>query len=405
MMKNSLAIVSTLVFGIASLASCKSGSDSNAGSETATNAAAASASESATTPVSVERKTTSPGIAIRNLNAQVESATQRVARNSKDLAARENLLAVLLSRTQYLGSFGDFEIAQRVVDESRALKLDTKRVAIMSARFLSSIHKFDEALSELDKADALEGDTSSLRETIAIATGLGSAEIVAARSKIAGAHPSYATLTKLAAAQSSMKLFAEADKSYQQALDAYKDVSPFPIAWIAFQRGVMWGESAGDDKKAYDFYMAAVARLPSYVVANVHLSELEVERGNASAAIERLRRIVEETSDPEPASRLAQFLAETDAAEAAVFAKKAQDGYERWLSIYPLAFADHACEFYLGAGNNPKRALELATLNLENRKTERAFGLAIEAAEAAGETTLACKLASEAKQPGPKNCD
>ena len=130
-----------------------------------------------------------------------------------------------------------------------------------------------------------------------------------------------------------------------------------------------------------------------------------MERGETVNALGRLRRIVDSTQDPEPASRLAQFLAETDAGAAAEFAQKARDGYEGWLSKFPLAFADHACEFYLGAGKNPKRALELGSANLANRKTKRAYGLAIEAAEAAEDIELACRLASEAQLPGPETCE
>ena len=97
---------------------------------------------------------------MRNLNAQVESAIARIARTPTDLAARENLLALLLSRTQYFGSFADFTSAQELVDETEALNLDAKRVALMRAQFLSSVHKFDEALKELDEADTLGSELS-----------------------------------------------------------------------------------------------------------------------------------------------------------------------------------------------------------------------------------------------------
>jgi hypothetical protein len=33
-----------------------------------------------------------------------------------------------------------------------------------------------------------------------------------------------------------------------------------------------------------------------------------------------------------------------------------------------LAFADHGAEFYSGSGNNPRRAFELASINLANRQ-------------------------------------
>jgi len=54
----------------------------------------------------------------------------------------------------------------------------------------------------------------------------------------------------------------------------YRDVSPFPIAYVAFQRGVMWAELANAPERALPLYREAVERLPGYVVANVHLAEL-----------------------------------------------------------------------------------------------------------------------------------
>ena len=54
---------------------------------------------------------------------------------------------------------------------------------------------------------------------------------------------------------------------------------------------------------------------------------------------------------------------------------------------HPEAFADHAAEFWLAAGADPDKALRLARMNLDVRKTPRAYDLlacAISASEAAG---------------------
>jgi hypothetical protein len=63
---------------------------------------------------------------------------------------------------------------------------------------------------------------------------------------------------------------------------------------------------------------------------------------------------------------------------------KARRRYEALLVRHPLAFADHAAEFYLGPGADAERAWQLARRNLANRETPRAFQLAIEAARATG---------------------
>jgi hypothetical protein len=48
-------------------------------------------------------------------------------------------------------------------------------------------------------------------------------------------------------------------------------------------------------------------------------------------------------------------------------------GFEELLRRYPLAFADHAAEFYAGSGDDCRRALELARANVANRPTRRAI--------------------------------
>ncbi len=54
---------------------------------------------------------------------------------------------------------------------------------------------------------------------------------------------------------------------------------------------------------------------------------------------------------------------------------------------HPEAFADHAAEFWLAAGANPNKALRLARMNVEIRKTPRAYGLLAQAV-AANEVNL-----------------
>jgi lipopolysaccharide biosynthesis regulator YciM len=332
-------------------------------------------------PSDVERVSTSPDIALSNFFAQLSSAHSRVEAMPTDMNAREVLVGLLLSRAHYLGTYDDFDTAFEVVDEARRLGLNAVRVSILRARVLSAVHEFDAALQELDNADQLQSqdshqyETSSLRASIELAQGHPHHSTLLERSESASLYPSYNSLTQLAAVQSADEQFAAADRSYYEALLSYRDVSPFPIAWVAFQRGLMWGESADDSERAFELYQVAVQRLPQYVVGNVHLAELEFVHGEEEKAINRLEAIVNRTRDPEPASRLAEFLQERDPARAAAYKEQARQGYETYLERYPLAFADHAAEFYLGAGDDSQRALELALRNLRNRKTPRAYDL------------------------------
>ncbi len=347
-------------------------------------------------PEQTPSRTTSPDIAVANLNGQIDALTRQVQIDPSNVAIRESLVGLLMARTQYLGTFDDFDTAFATVEEALEMELAPARIAVLHASLLSAVHRFDLALEELDRAEALgANEQHELRQTIALARGEHTERIVRERETAASAVPSFSALSGLAAAYRSSEQYERSDLAYQDALQVYRDVSPFPIAWVEFQRGIMWGEFADDADTAYTHYVNAVDLLPQYVVGNVHLAELEVEYGLQDLAIERLERIVFETADPEPASRLAQFLAESDPLKSQDYAAFAKERYEYFLAGYPLAFADHACEFYLGAGDDSDRALELALLNLDNRQTPRAYDLAISSAAAAGAEALVCELAEE----------
>ena len=70
-------------------------------------------------------------------------------------------------------------------------------------------------------------------------------------------------------------------------------------------------------------------------------------------------------------------------AEAEERMQVARSGFEVLLKKHLLAFADHGLEFY--AGFYPKRAFELARINLTNRATLRAFEQTYKTAVAANE--------------------
>src|SRR5215475_10203584 len=78
--------------------------------------------------------------------------------------------------------------------------------------------------------------------------------------------------------------------------------------------------------------------------------------------------------DPEVRWRLADVLmAQGRFDEAQTQLDAARSGFEELLGRHLLAFADHAAEFYVGTGNDRRRALELARANVANRPTRQAI--------------------------------
>ena len=94
-----------------------------------------------------------------------------------------------------------------------------------------------------------------------------------------------------------------------------------------------------------------------------------------------------ESGDPEVPWRLADVaIAVGDGEELASHLEAARAGFEALLARHPLAFADHAAEFYLDSGGDARRAFELARLNLANRPTARAYELYADASDRCGES-------------------
>ena len=61
----------------------------------------------------------------------------------------------------------------------------------------------------------------------------------------------FTDLVALGALLADLREFSEADHVYRQALRGYSDVSPFAVAWVSFQLGVLWGELSSEPNLAF----------------------------------------------------------------------------------------------------------------------------------------------------------
>jgi tetratricopeptide (TPR) repeat protein len=351
-------------------------------------------SEAAVLPPSVTRRTTSGHIALGNLHAQIAAAEAALQAQPGALAVHAaRLLDLYATRTRFSGSYSDFArmqtLAEQLVSQHPAAESYAARAAVRA-----TLHEFGLAETDLTHAQELgSASAAAALASLAVATGVASTAALADDAARAAAHPSFATLSALATAEAALGQFERADQHYLEAARHYRDASPFALAWLAFSRGVMWAEAADRPELAFGLYQEAVERLPGYIVANVHLAEVEAERGDVEGAIERLTRLASDTEDPEPAGLLAELLLERDPAASAAYGAHARARYDALLAEHRLAFADHAAEFFMGPiGADPARAVELALDNLANRSTARAHLVALKAATVAGDRELVCRI-------------
>jgi tetratricopeptide (TPR) repeat protein len=326
------------------------------------------------------RDTTASVIAIANLDQQIIQ-----------LQEETGIEELLLVRSRFLGDYEALDRANRLTEA----RFGTGQDLLQRARTRSAVHRFGDALADLsaaERAGVKIDKISSQRASIFVAIGRA-VEVIPQLEKDVIRHPGYASRSSLAGADAALGRLDAADRLYVAALSDLDTTLPFPYAWIYFARGLMWAEQGGDTERAEVLYKQALIYLPEFVTANINLAELEIARGDTASAMARLSRVVSSSNEPEALALLGTLHVRAgDVVAGKREISLARQQYESLLATYPLAFADHAAEFYLGPGADPERAWTLAQQNLANRETDRAVALAVKAAEATGHYAEASAL-------------
>jgi tetratricopeptide (TPR) repeat protein len=315
-------------------------------------------------------------IAAVNLESARRGAWGRFARDPRLPGAAEAVVDHERLAAQFLGDLDALDRLESLASQF-ALVDDSFRAALVKAEVASTVHRFDDARGHLTRAARLGGPRETIERhslTIDQACGVELDAVLAARRRLASASDRLEDLVPLGAVLADLERFDEADAVYQQALDSYDGISPFPLAWVCFQLGMLWGElvPVPDPDRAALWYQRAIAYLPGYVKARVHLAEIYASQGRTGEAEELLLPALS-SPDPEVRWHLADVLrAQGKLDEAETQLDAARRGFDELLGKYLLAFADHAAEFYAGSGNDHPRALQLARANVANRPTRRA---------------------------------
>jgi tetratricopeptide (TPR) repeat protein len=332
---------------------------------------------------------TDGAIAANNLESARLHSWSRFWREPAQLGVAESIFEQEQLTQQFLGDLTALDRLGSLINQLDRDDAESPRTALIRAQLASMTHRFADArkhLVEVTGACELSQAADRLLLSVDQACGANLEWVLEARQRLVEESGRLEDLVPLGALMADLREFDEADRIYQQALKQYRETSPFPVAWICFQRGALWGElvaEAQPDRAAF-WYQRAIEFLPRYVKARVHLSEIYLQQGHLNDA-EVLLIPVLSSGDPEVNWRLADVLcAMGRAVEAEVQMQAARLGFELLLEKHLLAFADHGAEFYSGSGNDPRRAFELARINLANRPTRRAFELAHKTAGKSG---------------------
>ena len=315
-------------------------------------------------------------IAALNLESARRHAWVRFGRTPERPGLAEAILDHERMAAQFLGDLEAFDRMEMLAAQLARIE-DSERSELISSDVASAVHRFEDARIHLTRAASAGAPPDEIeRRTLTIdqACGVELENVLAKRTAIAEAGGRLEDLVPLGALLADLECFEEADAVYRKAFASYDGVSPFPLAWVCFQLGMLWGEQVPEPEPnlAALWYRRAITCLPRYVRARVHLSEIYAKQ-NQTFAAEVTLLPTQTSGDPEAQWRLADVLfAQERFDESDMYRAAAQNGFENLLKKYPLAFADHAAEFYAGSGDY-HRAFELAQMNASNRPTRRAL--------------------------------
>ena len=347
--------------------------------------------------------TTDGEIAVINLESGRRRSWTRFWEDPRRDGAAETVLEHENPTLQFVGDLSALDRVDSLARHLAEMDAESSRTALIQAQVASMTHRFAEARRYLARAELTGApleEVARLRLNIDQACGVDLDKVLEKRRELVGRLGRLEDLVALGSLLADLGQFTEATETYKQALQGYRDVSPFPAAWVCFQLGMLWGELVPKPQKARaaQWYRKALDCLPGYTKARVHLAEIYSSSGRASDA-EAILIPALSSSDPEVRWRLADVLVAQrrfNVAEAHMQAARA--GFEFLLERHLLAFADHGAEFYAESGNDRHRALELARINVANRPTLRAFEQAHAIAVCAGDMDAASELFAEAVQ-------
>jgi tetratricopeptide (TPR) repeat protein len=315
-------------------------------------------------------------IALLNLRAQIDSMEADVKLGHSIVESRVCLVELITLRGLILGHIADYDWAAEIAEQLVRDAATDGTAFVARARTRAVFHRFTDALDDIDRAERLGLNSETTNgDRAAIFQALGRYdEALAIREEAADRRASFENVAALVGLYSEIGEIDAAERLYAESRRRYRGVSPFPLALLDFQLGLMWMNKGrlDDARTSFD---AARRRVPAYAPAQGHLAEVEAELGETESALARLHSLAASSDDPDYAAQLARLLRDAGCSQFRHWCRLAAARYDELVASHPEAFADHAAEFWLAAGANPDKALPLARMNIEIRKTPRAYDL------------------------------
>ena len=344
--------------------------------------------------------------AVEILDRDVAREEARVAADPQSWSKLEGLAMALHARGQLTGSHADLARALVEADRARALAPDGSGPVLARAIVALSMHRNADANGEVARmasfaiapqpadraeADAILGDVALYSGDYARARTLYQA--AERRASSAG------TVVRLADWHRHMGDFAKARELLDRLVADRPGTTPWTHASLLLQRGAIELQS-GDWPAAERYFAEADRAFPGWWLAKAHLAQMAAVNGDFERAESLYHEAMAGPARPSVMDALAAlYHAMGRTGEAEALERESALMWAARVRSHPEAYADHAFEAALGAGDTA-RAWQLAALNYRSRPYgDGRIGLA-RAAEARGRNDSARDILLELEKTG-----
>jgi tetratricopeptide (TPR) repeat protein len=332
-----------------------------------------------------ERPLTDGTIALLNLDAQIDALEPEVRIGPASVETRSGLAELIALRGLIVGCIADYDRANEIAEQLVRDVPTDPHALLARARTHAGFHRFNDALADIECAEQLSLDAETANgERAAIFQALGRYdESLVLREEAAKRRASFEHVAALVGLHAERGEIEATERRYEESRSQYRGVSPIPLALLDFQLGLMW-MNEGQLDNARRSFSAAQRRVPAYAPAGKAISPkskrnwVRLIPPFPACTLWRNHPMTLITRHSSPA-----FSGDVGReGESRYWRQVAAARYDELIANHPEAFADHAAEFWLAAGADPDKALQLAKMNLEVRNTPRARSLLAQAVAA-----------------------
>lgn len=281
---------------------------------------------------------------------------------------RAELVGLYLDRASLMGSYADYQSAERELDEALELGPHVPELYLLRAQLSFTLHRFDRVERDLDlpeRAARRDGDSAALAGILAMRGSLAfergdNDEAEKLLLHAFDTRRSYDALARLAHVHVKTGRFERATELFDRAERELDPRAARAHAWLDLQRGLMELDRQRYDE-ALGWYRSADAAYPGWWLIEEHIAEIDALQGRTDSARERYERLVAETDNPELIDALAALLVPDEPERASLLIDRARGIYEQQLRTFPEATYGHALDHFLE--HDPARAVMLAEKN------------------------------------------